>query len=349
MVPTKRLIAIPAMALALYASACKESTSPSSVDPAAMATTVNNFSSVFTGNAAFQSLSALSENFTLGAPAALPIAPVLPAPGASWQEAAASARSLMTQLSARAPAAVLALFPANVLGKTFQWDTLASAYRITDSSLAGASANGVRFFLYVVLPGTHVPVLPLQKIGYVDLIDQSTAQANILRIVLQFGAQTIADYTITGVKTTTDLTLTANGYVTDGVTQTTFTLQHVLTLADSSLLVDYDASGGGASVAMHTTISGAGGNTLTLDWTVEKNGSVAVIGTITPIAINVQFQFNGTTWATVSGDPNAPIFAGANGRQLTTTELVAMGQILEGFGAIADSLNGVFGPAFLVF
>lgn len=347
MVSVKRLIAIPVLALAWYAGACKESTSPATVDPTAMATAVNNFSQVFTGNAAFQSLSALSASFTLSAPVVRPAVP----PATAWPPSAAAARSLMRQLAARAPGAILALFPSNVLGKTFQWDTSSGGrYRITDSTLAGASPNGVRFFLYVTLTGASKPSLPLQKIGYADLIDVSTPQANILHILVQvIGGTTIADYTITGVKATSSLTLTATGYVTDGVTKTTFTLQHVLTLADSSLVTDYQVSGGGASVTMHTAISGAGGGNLTLDWTVQKNGSIEIVGTSTPTTISVQFKFNGATWATVSGDPDNPTFAGANGKQLSTTELLAMGQILAGFGDIAENLNGVFGPAFLVF
>ncbi len=343
MASTTRLMAIPVLALALAAAGCKESTSPATADPTAMANAVNTFSQVFTGNAAFQSLTALSGNFTLTAPVALPAAP--------WS-APASVLPLMRQMADRAPGAVLALFPANVRGKTFQWDTAGGgAYRITDSTLAGASPNGVRFFLYVVLPGTYRPLLPLQKIAYVDLIDVSTPQANALHIIVQYGSQTIADYTITGVKTTSSLTLTATGYVTDGVTQTTFTLQHQLTISatDSSLVTDYQVSGGGATVSMHTTISGTGGGNITADWLVQKNGSIEVVGTITPVAMNVAFKLDGSTWATVIGDPNAPTFSGANGRQLSQADLAAMGQILAGFASISENLNGVFGPAFLVF
>ncbi len=339
-----RLLAVPVLALALAAAGCKESTSPATVDPTTMATAVDNFTQVFTGNAAFQSLSALSPSFTLTAPVALPSAP--------WGANAASVLPMMRQMADRAPGAVLALFPANVLGKTFQWDTASGGrYRITDSTLAGASPNGVRFFLYVVVPGTHRPLLPLQKIAYVDVIDASTPQANILHIIVQYGSQTVADYTITGVTVTSGLTLTANGYVTDGVTQTTFTLQHQLTIsgADTSLVTDYQVSNSAASVSMHTTISGAGGENLTVDWLVQKNGSIEVVGTITAVAINVAFKINGSTWATVIGDPNAPTITGANGRQLSQSDLAAMAQILAGFAAISENLNGVFGPAFIVF
>jgi hypothetical protein len=349
MASTRRPMAISVLALALYAAACGESTSPPAVDPTAMASAVNTFSTTFTGNAAFQSLSALSSAFTLSAPPVRQAAPQ-PAGGSAWLGSPAAEKSLMSGLMGRAPTATQALFPANVLGKTFQWDTAKGGkYRIVDSTLAGASSSGVRFFLYVVIPGTSKPLLPLQKIGTVDLVDVSTPQANVLHTTLQFGTQTISDYTITGVKTTSSLTLNATGYITDGVTQTTFTLQHALTLADSSLVTDYQVSGGGAGVTMHTALSGAGGGNAALDWIVQKGGSIEVVGTSTPSVISVQFKFNGTPWVTVGGSPASPTFAAAAGHVVTAGDLVALAQILQGFSAIAVNLNGVFGPAFLVF
>lgn len=352
----KRLTPIPVLAAALFAGACKDSTSPAAVDPTAMATTVNGLSTAFSGNAAFQSLSALSGDFTLTAAVAAARAAPAGAAGGSWATSARAQLDLMRRLADRAPLATLALFPANVLGKTFQWDTASGGrYRIVDSTLAGASSNGVRFFLYVVDPNTHRLVLTTQgipqKIGYVDLIDASTPQANIIHLVVQFGSQTIADYTITGVKTTASLTLTASGYVTDGVTRVDFTLSHALRLADSSLTTNYQVTGNGATVSLVTSLSGSAGNpTLTMDWRISKGGAtVQIVGSSTQTTISVQFKFNGTTWATVSGTPSAPVFTAASGQQLTAAQLVALGQILEGFGEVFDSMDAVFGPSFLVF
>lgn len=342
-----RLTAIAVLALALYVASCKDGTSPTA-DPTALANTVNAFSTTFTGNAAFQSLSALSSAFTLSAAPAR--APARSATGNGWLESTEAQMALMSGLGGRAPTAIQALFPADVLGKTFQWDTAGGGkYRITDLSLTGASSSGVRFFLYVVIPGTDRPLLPLQKIGTVDLIDVSTPRADILHLVVQFGTQPIADYTITGVKTTSSLTLTATGYITDGVTRTTFTLAHALTLADTSLVTDYALNGGGASVTMHTALSGSGGGSATIDWLVQKGGSIEVAGTSTALQINVQFKRNGTTWATVSGSTAAPSFTGQNGAVLTAGDLIAIGQILQGFSLISTNLTGAFGPAFLVF
>ncbi len=352
MSPTKVLRAVPFLALALYTSACKESTSPSAVDPTAMATSVDGINSTFSQNAVFQSLALLSSSFTLTAPVVRPSLPAAPT-AAAWPEAEAEPLRLMRALAGRAPAAILALFPSNVLGKTFQWDTASGGkYRILDSTLTGAPAAGVRFILSQADSATGKPRLPLTTTGFVDLSDESTAQANVLHLVLHVGTQTAADYKITEVKTTTSLTLTAAGYVVDvvaGGAPANFTLTHMLTLADSSLVTDFQVTAEDATVSMHTTISGAGGTNVTLDWIVQKGGSIEVVGTSTPTAINVQFKFNGTTWATVNGDPNSPTITGANGRQLTPAELIALGEILRGFGQMALNLNAVFVPGYLVF
>jgi len=349
-----RLLPIGALAAALAAGACGDSTAPKPVDPSAMATTVGGINAAYSQNAVFQSLSALAESFTLAAPTARSSA-LQPVSGSGAARATTSL-GFMRDLGARAPAAVLTLFPANVLGKTFVWDTASGGrYRIVDSSLAGASANGVRFTLYQADSVTHRPVLPLMTTGFVDLVDASTPQANVLHQVLHVGTQTAADYTTTGVKTTGSLTLTASGYVADvvsGGSPVNLQLSHALTLADSSLATNYQVNGNGAALAMHTTASGSAGNpTLGIDWSLAKGGaSIGVVGSGTSNNASLQFTFNGVTWATVTGDLNGtPVIAGANGHVLTLADLYAMVQILQGFTDVGASLDAVFGPAYLVF
>jgi hypothetical protein len=349
-----RVFPIGALAAALAAGACSDNTAPKPVDPSAMAATVGGINASFSQNAVFQSLSALAESFTLAAPAARPSALLAASgSGAAW---ATTSLGHMRGLAARAPAAVMTLFPANVLGKTFVWDTAGGGrYRILDSTLTGASANGVRFRLYQADTATHRPVLPLTTTGFVDLVDASTPQANVLHQVLHVGSLTAADYTTTGVKTTGSLTLSVSGYVADvasGGSPVNLVLSHALTLADSSLVTDYQAVGNGATLVMHTTASGSGGNpTLGINWNLAKGGaSIGVIGSGTSNNANLQFTFNGVTWATVTGDLNGtPVIAGANGHVLTLADLYSMAVILQGFTDVGSSLDAVFGPAYLVF
>ena len=350
MTRTQRLTAICAVAATALAGACKDSISPSAADPSAMATAVTSLNSTFSQNAVFQSLMAISGNAVLAAPAVLPqLAPRVPG------KSGAAERDLMLRLAARAPAAILALFPANVLGKTFQWDTASGGhYRITDSTLAGAPSAGVRFRLYQVDTATDEPRLPLTTTGYVDLTDVSNAASNGLHLVLKVGSQTAADYTVTEVKTTSSMSLTALGYVQDVVTsgpQVTFNLSHLLTFADSGLTTNYQASGNGATVSLLTTYVGTSGNeSETFDWVLQKNGSVEVTGLATADSTNIQFEINGTAFATVREVTGSPeTLTGPNGRALTAGEMQALLTIIVAFAEVYSNLSLVFVPTLLFF
>lgn len=347
----KRLVPGVALATALVAGACNNSTSPPTTDPTALATGITGVSNTFTQNSVFQSLSAL-----IGVAPAVPViasAPYVPVPPVGTASSSAQAvrtRALLEQLAGRMPAAIQALFPANELGKTFQWDTTAPpGYRITDSTLTGAPSNGIRFRLYQVDTATGLPTLPLQTTGNVDLADESTAQANKLHVVLHVGTQTAADYTISEVRTTTNLTLSATGYVVDvvaGGTPVNFTLTHVLSLADSSLSTNYQLTGNGATVSLVDTVTAAGA---TVDWKFTKSGTVEVTGTTTDTTGDLEVTVNGATFATITGTADAPVVSGANGQPLNFTQYTALGNIVLGFYGIYLGATLVFFPGLLVF
>jgi hypothetical protein len=346
----QRLTAIAAVAATALAGACKDSTAPSAADPSAMATTVTSLNSNFSQNAVFQSLMALSGTGVLAAPVVLPQL-VPPAPGASR----AAQRDLLLRVAARAPTATLALFKQNTLGKTFQWDTASGGhYRISDSSLAGAPAAGIRFTLYQVDTATNRPRLPLTTTGYVDLTDVSNVQSNGIHLLLRVGQQTAADYTVTEVKTTSSMSLAATGYVQDVVTsgpQVSFNLSHTLTLADSSLSTNYQASASGATVTMQTSYVGSAGNeSESLDWMLQKNGSIEVAGLNTPDSANFQFKLNGTSFATVRQVGNSQeTVTGPGGRSLTAGEILSLVTIIEQFAEVYGNLSVVFLPTLLFF
>ena len=350
----KRVVVGGAAAAALVAGGCGDSTAPPAVDATAMATAVTGLNAALSQNAVLQSLAVLGGNGALGAIVGRAALAPVPAAGGDWATAASRAREALRELAARAPTAPQALFPANVLGKTFQWDTTSPAgYRITDSTLAGAPANGVRYRLYQVDTATLDPSLPLTATGYVDLTDASTPQANVVQLLLRVGTQTAADYDITEIRTTSSLTLTAVGYVTDVVTggaPLNFNLSHALSLADSSLSTHYQASGSGMTVSLITLVSGSSGApSLSVDWSVSRGGTIEVVGTTTAAAINVAFKFNGATAATVTGSPDNPSVTTAGGQVLTVTQLLALATILQDFGEIYLNLSLLFVPGLLVF
>ena len=352
----QRTVLLGAAAATLAAAACKETTAPPAVDPSAMATAVSGLDATMSQNQVFQSLVALDRAGPLGAVVARAVEPLasVAAPGSAWASTARRTRVRMEAMAAGSPKAVLALFFSNVLGKTFQWDTTSPAgYRITDSTLAGAPSNGVRFLLYQIDTANGTPSLPLFPIGYVDLTDVSTASVNALHLLLRVGSLTAADYTVTENKTTASLTLSAVGFVTNAVVSgsptVNFNLSHVLSLADSSLSTDYEATNGSASVSLVSVVSGPGGtSSVTLDWTVTQGGSLEIVG-VSADTINMKFKINGVTFAEVTGTPANPSLTTPSGQPLTTTQLVALEAILNGFASIYYNLSLLFLPGVLVF
>ncbi len=346
----KRPASLAALIATLAALSCKESTNPAATDPTAMASAVTTLNSAFSQNAVFQSLAALSGNVTL-APL---IRPVAPAPGSLTAPDAATRQLQLMRTLARSPAAVLVLFPANVLGHTFQWDTASHSYRITDSTLTGAPSNGVRFILYQVDSATSMPRIPLTTTGYVDLSDESNFGANAIRVVVRAASATAADYVVSEVITTSGFTLTATGYVQDVLIngpQITFDLSHALTMTgtDTTLVSDYTASGNGATVTMLTTISAATASE-SFDWTFSKNGTVEMTGSSDASGSTIQFKFNGALFATLDEPAGGTSsFTGPGGRALTTGEMLALAAIAQGFAEVFFHLTLVFAPALLFF
>jgi hypothetical protein len=354
----KRTIPVGAAAAALIAGACSDSTSPSATDPVAVASDVSGLSTAFTAGVGFQSLNALAGSFALSAPAARPASPALA--GVTWGSARDAVLEVMRQFGARAPAAPLALFPVNVLSRTFVWDTASGGHYRIDSTVTGAPAAGVRFMLYYVPSGNTKPTLPLLTVGYVDLTDMSTPQANTLGVKIQqtyAGSATLASYAINGIRTTGSFTLSAAGYLVDTTNhQVVFSLTNTLNTTDSTLRIgDTLTAASGAQVWMQMTDSGsAQSHSLQLNDHYQRSGhTVDVTGTAseTPAdsTVNVAFKFNGTTWATVSGPTNNPVFTDASGQALTLGQEVAIVEILAGFLDIFAHADVVFAPSALVF
>lgn len=342
-----------ALAAALAAAACSSDVNrPENVDPQAVATGVSGLTDQFSTNLAFQSLRELSGSFdfTPVAGAATAAAVALPSlPGGSHRFTLSSAqRAALLGLSLRAPASPQALFPVNVLGKTLVWDTTLSRYAV-DSAATGAPTNGVRFKLYLVGDTVlHRPQKPLIVVGYVDLTDLSNAQANKIGVLIRYLSQTIADYTLTGTSSTVGIGLGAQGYITDGTARLDFNLQSQLTIA--GIGVNYTLTGSnGFQALVQMSVNLGTGNTTVL-WRVSSGGnSVEVDLTATDSSATGQILFNGVTVATVTGTEGNPTIVGAGGHTLTPQDLQALREILVGFGELMDQVDGVFGPAPLVF
>lgn len=342
-----------ALVTALAAAACSSDVNrPENVDPQAVATGVSGLTDQFSTNLVFQSLRELSGSFGFSAVAGAATAAAVvlpPLPGGSQGFTLSSAqRAALLGLSLRSPASPQAIFPLNVLGKTLVWDTTLNRYAV-DSAATGAPANGVRFKLYLVGDTVlHRPQKPLIVVGYVDLTDLSNAQANKLGVLIRYLSQTIADYTITGTLSTVGIGLGAQGYITDGTARLDFNLQNQITIA--GIGVSYTLTGSNGFQALVQMSLNLGTGSTTVLWRVSNGGnSVEVDLTATDSSAAGNILFNGVTVATVTGTEGDPTIVGVAGHTLTAQDLQALRDIFVSFGELMDQVDGVFGPAHLVF
>lgn len=133
----------------------------------------------------------------------------------------------------------LAVIPEEYLGDTYEYDAVDQRYELSER--AGAPANGVRFILYTVNPVTDEPVTPLEEIGYADILDESTATSDAVRLVVVSGDVTYLNYGVAASAGEAEARATINGFVTNGSTQVDFDLDHVASNTEGGdLTLDYE-------------------------------------------------------------------------------------------------------------
>jgi len=356
MLALKRLAPVLGLVAAAGLAACSnDSNSPDNVNPAVMADGMGAITSEFANNAAFQSLKSMSGFFQLTAASAalratLPMDISTRSAAANFGTVAKSRRDAMRLYASLAPSSPAVLFPSNVLGKTYAWDVNQDRY--IQSTQSGAPANGVRFLLYVA--NDSGPVLPLQQLGYVDLTDESSPQADILGVLLRLGGTNVADYTISAeYPTQSSLILTASGRLTNPNNTSShvdFTLEQNVSL--TSLGVDYHVQGSnGFTIDFQLTFTQSGAN---VNFAISNGGNtLSLSGTLTFGAtsdtVNFQIKYNGTVVATVTGNGDNPTITGSGGRQLSEAEIANLVAIWQGAGEVLDALDAVFEPGSIVF
>ncbi len=335
------------LAASLAAAGCaKDANKPEAVDPQAVSAGVADLASAFTGNLPFQSLRYLSSSFGFAAASRVAAVAALlpPALGTPRAEPTPAQRAALLALALQGANAPQAIFPSDVLGKTLVWDTTLGRYAV-DPNATGAPSNGVRFVLYLVgdtILGT--PRLPLVVTGHVDLKDESDARANRLRVVVQYLAQTVADYTITAAYSTTSLALESKGYLTDGTARLDFDL--VLAAGLSGLDITYTLSGSnGFDAVLRITIALDTGATAMLWRISDGSNSVEVELSQADSLARGAIRFNGATVAGIVGTIDAPVITGTGRVALAEEDLLALRAIFANFVSLVDQLTGVFGPA----
>lgn len=221
-----------------------------------------------------------------------------------------------------------ALLPADLLGKTFEWDEGQGGYVVT--ARAGAPANGVRFIVY---DRTTVP--PTEN-GYLDVTDDSSPSADRLGVTMVKDGVTRLDYDIEVTAGTSSATASIAGFVTDGSDQVDFDItESLVQTADGFRIdVDYSMSLAGQPLSVNLLYSLDYGTAVSADFTATfVNGANTLV---LDMSQDAQGVYDGTvTWngglvMTVSGDGGGdPTFLGPEGEQLTPEEAQAIQEMFE--------------------
>jgi hypothetical protein len=247
-----------------------------------------------------------------------------------------NARSIaaLTAAKHKSFSAETAAIPAEVAGKTFEFD--GNTYVPTDRT--GAPANGVRFIIYAVNPVTFQPVLPLSEVGYVQLTDLSGSNTQAARVIVVSGETTYLDYTVTATATTAGGRVTVDGYVTDGVHSANVNLRSTVN-ESAGFTLEYSVDVPQRDVAIDLTMntSGIDPETSVININLSMsgpNGTVSMAGQFGQTGGTLVVRVNGRVFATMTASGAAePSITGADGEPLSDADAVALQNIFNITGA----------------
>jgi len=314
-----------AAALSLALAACGKESGPSTFDPqgtsADMAVAQDAFAAQQT--ASFAAIGPDISAVLNGSPLVLsPAALALNRPSALSATYARRLVSLLPRSTGGIQASVAAV-PAGVLGTTFVWGD--TSYVASD--LAGAPSNGVRFVLYAINPISLRPVVPLVEVGYVDIIDQSTATSLDIRVKVVQANVVYLDYDVTATGTSTGGVVTISGFASNGSTRADFNLKN--TISDTAgglvLSLDYDINVPTRGLSLNWTATlaniSATDVAVTLDLSIAgPNGNVRFVGTYGVGGGTFTVKVNGDPFATMTLNGTTQVITGAGGEPLTPEE-----------------------------
>ncbi|HEX6589190.1 MAG TPA: hypothetical protein VF039_09215 [Longimicrobiales bacterium] len=259
-------------------------------------------------------------------------------PFATMRELRQPLAASRTVPSAAAPTGLL--LPDEIEGTTFVWSAAEGQYVASEEP--GAPASGVRFVYYAINPVSGEPALPLNALGHIDLIDESTEERARLEIVAiqDQGDVTLADYFVeggvSGNLVTNTVTIDSEGYFSDGSDRLDFDMHMAMTGSESASTEEFSAelsaNGGSITVDMTETLTGEDDIESEATFTIEGEGNRATfgfttVGTLEAATIDGALEFNGTEVVVVSGDAFDPEFTRPDGSALTATEVDALGRM----------------------
>ena len=348
------------LGIVVLLSGCGSATNATLSDPAATSAQVAALDSAFDAPA-LGSFQAMGSSITPAPPiaqmAARAIRVVRVQSGGNYANLAAMSKTIRQFVPAFAAISQSAIF-GSLDGSVYTWNTSSNAYQQTATT--GGPSNGVRFILYAIDPLTGVPSSPLTQVGYVDLMDESTGSAAILHVKVNNtgGTVTYLDYTFTGSGSSTNFSASVSGTVSNGLSggsNKTLSFNVSISGGSSSVTLSstYTLNNPAVTVSESMTIADNGTTTtLTVNFTFSRTGeAVNAQGTIAlndadgSGTVNVTFKVNGGTYATLTGDVNAPSLARSGGGQLSGAEQDALGHLFIAAADISEKTGEIFNPA----
>ncbi|HXQ28950.1 MAG TPA: hypothetical protein VN848_06735 [Gemmatimonadales bacterium] len=252
---------------------------------------------------------------------------------------AAAARLLALRDGFASGAVRFTIIPTNVRGRIYRLKSATGPY-VWDTTETGGPSNGVRFVLYK--DSAFAVVTPLDSIGYVDLLDESSGSTNTLEVKITVGSTTYADYTISGSEGSSIDNLTLSGYVTDTKTMVNFTMTFNDNSTTGALTMNSTISAPAISfnyvfkLSVSSMTSGSTTTTtITLNYTVsDATDSLTAQGTLTEVESNsgttesgtITVSANGVTFATITASASGETYS-ANTGSLSTSQQQALSSL----------------------
>jgi len=247
--------------------------------------------------------------------------------------------------------------PAVVLGTTYTWNATTLQYEANDPAvLPGAPSNGVRFILYALDLGGQP--IATQPIGYADLMDESSGNAQTLHILVVGTTTdppvTYLDYTVSGTVGATSASGTVVGFISDGTQRLDFNVAIAQTTGSATFDIRFDVNATDSHVRLRMTLTAPDQNTLRLaiDFRLQFGTEVVTVrGTETVDLVTlstsgtVTVLVGGGIYATITETDGSIPCAGGGGQELTADDLTALHAIFDAIATTFQQFDALFAPA----
>lgn len=343
-----------ACAAVIGLAGCSDSTGPTGeFDPVTASETTDDIGSAMGANPALSSMAVMGAYFP--AFAAAPIAATVPFDPQTgeddrhWIDKRRDAfRTWAEYDGPDGPAKVI--FPADLLGKTMVFNPLTEQYEVDPARDGQAPTNGLRLVLYAVDPILHQIIEPMTEIGYLQLTDEDTPAMDAVGILAVVNEVTVLDYLASAQVTTTSITFTADGYLTDGSTVVDFLLSVTFDDTARTITVDYDVDVDVDQAGVHLVMV-LTEEPETADVTLTVNHGASEIVMHVSIAAETfegTVSHNDVVLIDISGTPEQPIFTDRDGNELTEAQLHALADIFLAAGHVLEHFDNLLIPAVAV-